>query len=56
VIFLIGDFTGRIGDPSGRSEKRKQLSSEEVAENAVTYKKQVSKILDISRLKIVFNS
>jgi len=56
VIFLIGDFTGRIGDPSGRSEKRKQLTAEEVAENAVTYKRQVSKILDISRLKIVFNS
>lgn len=56
VIFLIGDFTGRIGDPSGRSEKRKQLSSEEVAENALTYKKQVSKILDVSRLTVVFNS
>ena len=56
VIFLIGDFTGRIGDPSGRSEIRKQLSPEEVAENALTYKKQVSKVLDIRRLKIVFNS
>ena len=56
VIFLIGDFTGRIGDPTGRSEKRKQLSKEEVLVNAATYKKQVSKILDIDNLKIVFNS
>lgn len=55
VIFLIGDFTGRIGDPSGRSEIRKQLTREEVAENAATYKKQVSKVLDINKLKIVFN-
>ena len=56
VYFLIGDFTGQIGDPTGRSEIRKQLSKEEVAKNAETYKKQVSKILDMSKLKIVFNS
>ena len=56
VIFLIGDFTGRIGDPSGRSEARKQLSEEEVTKNALTYKKQVSKILDLDKLRIVFNS
>jgi len=56
VFFLIGDFTGRIGDPTGRSEIRKQLTKEEVAENAATYKKQVSKILDIERMKVVFNS
>ena len=56
VIFLIGDFTARIGDPSGRSEKRKQLNREEVLENAATYKKQVSKILDADNLRIVFNS
>ncbi len=56
VIFLIGDFTGRIGDPSGRSEIRKQLSREEVLENAQTYKKQISKVLDLERLEIVFNS
>jgi len=55
VYFLIGDFTGQIGDPSGRSETRKQLTKEEVAKNALTYKKQVSKILDIDKLKIVFN-
>jgi tyrosyl-tRNA synthetase len=56
VYFLIGDFTAQIGDPSGRSELRKQLTKEEVAKNAVTYKKQVSKILDLDKLKIVFNS
>jgi len=55
VIFLIGDFTGRIGDPSGRSEIRKQLTPEEVRKNAETYKRQVAKILDIKKLKIVFN-
>ena len=54
VYFLIGDFTGQIGDPSGRSEVRKQLSKEEVAKNAETYKKQVAKILDIRKLKVVF--
>ncbi|MEW6101091.1 MAG: tyrosine--tRNA ligase [Candidatus Omnitrophota bacterium] len=56
VIFLIGDFTAQIGDPSGRSEKRKQLTREEVKRNAATYKKQVSKVLNINRLKIFFNS
>ena len=56
VYFLIGDFTGQIGDPSGRSEIRKQLSKQEVAKNAETYKKQVAKILDIRKLKVVFNS
>jgi len=56
VYFLIGDFTGQIGDPTGRSEIRKQLTKQEVARNAQTYKKQVAKILDIGKLKIVFNS
>ena len=56
VIFLIGDFTARIGDPAGRSEKRKQLSREEAEKNAATYKKQASKILDLENLKVVFNS
>ncbi|MCX5694536.1 MAG: tyrosine--tRNA ligase [Candidatus Omnitrophica bacterium] len=56
VYFLIGDFTGQIGDPSGRSEIRKQLSKQEVAKNAQTYKKQVAKILDMRKLKIAFNS
>jgi len=56
VIFLIGDFTARIGDPSGRSEVRKQLTTQEVLENAATYKKQVSGVLDADKMKIVFNS
>ncbi|MDI6758108.1 MAG: tyrosine--tRNA ligase [Candidatus Omnitrophota bacterium] len=55
VVFLIGDFTGRIGDPSGRSAVRNQLSKKDVQKNAVTYKRQVSKVLDIRKLKIVFN-
>src|SRR5437764_11491813 len=46
VIFLIGDFTGMIGDPSGRSATRKQLSPEEIQQNAETYKQQIFKILD----------
>jgi len=56
VYFLIGDFTGQIGDPSGRSEIRRQLTRQEVAKNAQTYKLQVTKILDMRKLKIVFNS
>jgi len=56
VYFLIGDFTARIGDPSGRSEKRKQMTPKEVLENAATYKKQVFKILNPNKTKIVFNS
>src|SRR5438067_9833215 len=46
VIFMIGDFTGLIGDPSGRSVTRKQLDKEEVLKNAETYKQQIFKILD----------
>ncbi|MDY6932614.1 MAG: tyrosine--tRNA ligase [Spirochaetota bacterium] len=56
VIFLIGDFTGMIGDPSGKSETRNRLTREEVAQNAETYKKQVFKILDPDRTVIEFNS
>jgi len=56
VIFLIGDFTGIIGDPTGRSEVRKHLTEKEVKENARTYKKQVFKILDEKKTKVVFNS
>ena len=56
VVFLIGDFTGRIGDPTGRSEKRRQLDKDEVKANALTYKRQVSKILDVDKIEIVFNS
>lgn len=56
VIFLIGDFTGMIGDPSGRSEMRKPLTREQVLENAKTYKSQIYKILDPEKTKVVFNS
>ncbi len=56
VIFLIGDFTGLIGDPSGRSATRKPLTREEVAENAETYRQQVFKVLDPERTVIDFNS
>ncbi len=56
VIFLIGDFTGLVGDPSGRSKTRPQLTREDVASNAETYKKQVFKILDPQKTTIRFNS
>src|SRR3989338_5007083 len=56
VVFLIGDFTGMIGDPTGRSEIRKRLTEDEVNENAKTYKKQVFKILDEKKPEVVFNS
>ena len=56
VIFLIGDFTGRIGDPSGRSETRPPLTAEQVLANAETYKKQVFKILDPEKTEVAFNS
>lgn len=56
VIFVIGDFTGMIGDPTGRSKTRPPLSPEQISENAETYKKQVFKILDPKKTKIEFNS
>jgi len=56
VIFLIGDFTGMIGDPSGKTETRKPLTREEVLKNAETYKEQVFKILDPKKTVIMFNS
>ncbi|MBE0597983.1 MAG: tyrosine--tRNA ligase [Desulfuromonadales bacterium] len=56
VIFLIGDFTGMIGDPTGKSETRKPLTREQVLQNAETYKEQVFKILDPARTRVVFNS
>jgi tyrosyl-tRNA synthetase len=56
VYFLIGDFTGMIGDPSGKSSTRKRLTREEVFKNAETYKKQIFKILDPSKTNVVFNS
>ncbi len=56
VIFVIGDFTGLIGDPTGRSKTRPPLSAEQIAENAETYKKQVFKILDPEKTVVDFNS
>ena len=56
VICLIGDFTGRVGDPSGVSETRRQLTEEEVQENARTYREQIFKILDPDKTVMDFNS
>ena len=56
VIFLIGDFTGIIGDPTGRSETRKSLTREDVLKNAETYKEQIFKILDPKKTQVRFNS
>ncbi len=56
VIFLIGDFTGLIGDPSGRNATRPALTEEQVADNAATYKAQIFKILDPDKTRIAFNS
>jgi len=56
VYFLIGDFTGMIGDPTGKSETRKALTREDVARNAESYKEQVFKILDPQKTRVVFNS
>ncbi len=56
IIFIIGDFTGRIGDPSGRTKTRPMLSEEEIRRNAQTYAQQVGKILDVSKCEVVYNS
>ncbi len=56
AIIVIGDFTGMIGDPSGRSETRKPLTWEEIRVNAETYRAQLGKILDMSRTRVEFNS
>ncbi|WP_034578342.1 tyrosine--tRNA ligase [Helicobacter canis] len=56
VKFLIGDFTATIGDPSGKTQTRKQLSREEVEQNAATYKEQVFKVLDSTHTQVCFNS
>lgn len=56
VMFLIGDFTGMIGDPTGKNETRKALTREQVVENAQSYKEQVFKILDPEKTQVVFNS
>lgn len=56
VLFLIGDFTGMIGDPTGKSATRPPLTKEQVEQNAQTYKEQVFKILDPEKTKVMFNS
>lgn len=56
IVFVIGDFTARIGDPSGRIETRKSLSEEDVKANAETYAKQVFKVLDREKMELRFNS
>jgi tyrosyl-tRNA synthetase len=56
VIFLIGDFTGMIGDPTGKSETRKHLTNQEVLDNAKTYQAQIYKVLDPGKTRIAFNS
>ncbi len=56
VIFLIGDFTAQVGDPTGRHELRKKMTREDVARNAMTYKEQVFKLLDPQKTEVVFNS
>jgi len=56
IMFLIGDFTGMIGDPSGKNETRPPLTREQVQENALTYQKQVFKVLDPEKTRIMFNS
>ncbi len=56
VQLIIGDFTGRIGDPTGKSETRKQLTEEQVKHNAETYQKQIGKILDPEKTTVYFNS
>ncbi|NJD03513.1 MAG: tyrosine--tRNA ligase [Ruminiclostridium sp.] len=56
AVIIIGDFTGMIGDPTGKSKIRKQLSREEVVENAETYEKQIFKILDREKTEVRFNS
>src|SRR3989338_4914253 len=59
IIFLIGDFTGMIGDPSGKSQTRKQLTEKEIRENLKTFKAQVARVLDFkgkNPVKVMFNS
>lgn len=56
VVIIIGDFTAKIGDPTGRSEKRRQLSDEEVKINAATYCSQIFRVLDKDKTQVVFNS
>ncbi|NNC24334.1 tyrosine--tRNA ligase [Salinisphaera sp. USBA-960] len=56
VVFLIGDFTGRIGDPTGKSATRKAMTADEVAANAATYEAQIYRVLDPERTRVAFNA
>src|SRR4249920_2188268 len=56
VQFLIGDFTGMIGDPTGKNQTRPPLSREQILENAQSYRAQMSKILDAGKTRVMFNS
>lgn len=56
AIIIIGDFTGMIGDPTGKSKTRKELSKEEVQQNSKTYIEQLFKILDKEKTNVVYNS
>lgn len=56
IIIIVGSFTARIGDPTGKNKARKPLSKEEVQHNAETYINQLSKVIDVKKTKIVFNS
>ncbi|MEO5510877.1 MAG: tyrosine--tRNA ligase [Longimicrobiales bacterium] len=56
VVFVVGDYTARIGDPSGRSETRPRLTGEEIAANATTYAEQVGKLLDLAKVRVEYNS
>lgn len=56
AVIIIGDMTGMIGDPTGKSKTRKQLTKEEVMENALTYEKQIFKVLDKEKTEVLFNS
>ena len=56
IVFIVGDLTARIGDPSGRSETRQMMGEEEIKKNAKTYQEQLFKILDKSKLEVVYNS
>src|SRR6266480_2261072 len=55
IYFLIGDFTGMIGDPTGKSETRKPLTREDIRANADTYRAQLGKVIDMSRTRVEFN-
>ena len=56
IIIIIGDFTGKIGDPTGKSQARKALTTEQVLENARTYETQIFKVLDKEKTEVKFNS